>query len=284
MHILLATPFFTSPWDNGRFWIHAFSKTGHTLTVWDYRLEHKPPECDADLTFVMKGTNSQFTEAINPEILPGKTACLFPDFLQFYPNLQPIFKKYDRLFTTPIPTPELDWCVWAPGRYEPLIHRDLGMDKKYDTIYVGTLNSAHKEKMIKEIEPDLVYGDGWVQDHFKHSMVGPAKYLFDYTRAINEAKIAVCVFSPEWGPCPKPFEMCRITFTLIEKVPGVPEIFDKKLLDKVGFVTVKEAKEKVNYYLENEEERLELFEKEKEAVAPYTYSNTIEQVLKEMGG
>jgi len=171
----------------------------------------------------------------------------------------------------------LDFVEFNPGRYDPQVHKDLGLKKQFDTVYIGSMNSNRKIFWVNGVRPQVVCGNGWERIYGK--TVNPPFYSFDFTTIINKARIAYVFFKMPWGPQPKTFECPQITFSLIEKVEGVPDIFGK-LTNKICFSSPKEAIELRDFYLENEELRLRIWEKEKEITKPYTYRRTCQQMLR----
>lgn len=280
MKILLGGCFYTATYDNGLLYLKALTELGHTVIPWDTRLNPKkiPPAAkDADASIILKGWRAEGKvnpHAVNPEKLPGFTVNMWPDCLDHFPEAHKLLEKYDRVFTTEKPT--LEFCEWNPGRFDEQIHYDMKLEKKWDTVYIGSMNSQRKAQWVAAVKPRVVCGNGW--DQVFQGANSPL-YGLDFTATINRAKVAYVFFKMPWGPMPKTFECPQITFSLIEKVEGVPDIY-KNLTKKVCFTSPKEAIELRDFYLENEQERMKVWKREKELTAKYTYQRTCEQMLK----
>ncbi|MDI6903810.1 MAG: glycosyltransferase [Methanocellales archaeon] len=98
---------------------------------------------------------------------------------------------------------------------------------------------------------------------------------------VNQARIAINIHQSDWGTNRKIFELIPCTFTLTDRVEGVEDIFGK-LTDKMSFATADEAKELIDFYLENEEERNKVLKKEREIIKPLTYKNQISKILEDL--
>jgi len=269
MNVLLITPLYSTHYDAGCFWLRALNQLGHSVQVWDYRLDKNPPPFIhyPEVTLVLKG------ESINPEKLPSPKFNYWPDALERTPGIEEVLKHYDKVFTPIRPTP--DWMEWLPSGWDPAIHKELNITKAMRTIYIGTVNSEYKVKMIRGIKPDLVYGNGW---HLGPEF-GP-KYLHDLTYTLNHAELLIDVHqSPNIGVNRKLFEMISCGFTIIDRVPGLEEILGWGLTQQVSFTSSDEAKELIRYYLERPKERGEIWQLEREKIQGYTYGKVVEKVL-----
>jgi len=97
MQILLATPYMSQHYDVGLFWARALSKLGHSLYLWDYRLQPYVPKVDADFSLVIKG------ESVNPDTLPRPSVNYWPDAFERTPGIEKILSHYDLVFTSDNP-------------------------------------------------------------------------------------------------------------------------------------------------------------------------------------
>jgi len=267
MNILLATPLYSTHYDAGWFWLRALNQLGHSISVWDYRLDENPPPFThyPGVTIVLKG------ETIDPRRLPSPKAVYWPDALERTPGVEEVLEHYDKVFTPVRPTP--DNMEWLPTGWDPAIHRDLQI-KRRDTMYIGTCNSDYKRDMIEAIRPDLVHGNNWDYGYL------PPVYLHDFVHCANEAKILIDIHqSPTVGLNRKFFECIACGFTIVDKVPGVEDILGEELADQVSFETPKEAKELIRYYLDRPEERNEVWQLEQEKIQEFTYEKAVERIL-----
>jgi len=273
MHVLLATPLYSQHYDSGHFWLRALNQLGHTVTLWDYRLDASPPPTTRypDVTIVLKGEN------VNPKKLPGSPRYLYwPDALERSPGIEEVLKLYDKAFGLVKPLP--DWIEWIPSGWDPAIHRGLDVYRGTNSIYIGTNNSSYKMKMITDIKPDLVNGNGW------ELKAGPPQYLHDFVYLANRARILIDVHqSPTAGPNRKFFECIACGFTIVDRVPGIQEILGWGLTNQVTFKTPEEARELIKYYLERPKERGEIWQLEREKIQGYTYEKVVRKVLSHLG-
>ena len=281
MNILLITPLYSSAhYDSGWFWLRALNELGHSVQVWDYRLDVGPPpflHCP-DVTLVLKG------ETVDPRKLPHPVINYWPDALERTPGIEGVLKHYDKVFSPVRPTP--DWIEWLPIGWDSTIHRDLEV-ARHGVIYIGTNNSRYKEQMISKIAPDIIIGNGWdsVQigplDYKVPSIsILPPKYLHEFVWWANKAEVLIDVHqSPYAGVNRKFFEMISCGFTIVDRVPGVMGILGEIFGLNVTYTSVEEAKELVNFFLKNPEERKKMWEMEKEKIQPYTYENSVRRLL-----
>lgn len=271
MKVLLASPILTGEFDSGIYILKALSDLGHSVSIWDYRLEpDKKIDMDYDLFLVNKG------ESIDPDKFKSPKICWYPDQLSRFPVKEKL-EEYDAVYSINKPENCFAFVEWAPGAYCPEVHRYLGIEKSWKTIYIGTCNSQRKLDWIREINPQLIYGNLWRENNV---LAHPPQYSTRFTMMVNQACIAINVHQSDWGTNRKLFELVPCTFTITDRVEGVEDIFGK-LADKMSFETPAEAKELIAYYLENESERLRLWEQEKKIVEPYTYKNQVKKILDE---
>jgi len=273
MNILLVTPLYSQHFDAGNFWLRALNQLGHSIIVWDYRLDKNPPPFThyPDVTIVLKG------ETIDPRKLPSPKFNYWPDALERTPGIEEVLKHYDKVFTPVRPTP--DWMEWLPTGWDPAIHVDREVHRNVDTIYVGTANSGYKIKMIEEINPKWLFGNDWKRVDRWGNVIKPV-YLHELVLTLNRSKILIDVHqSPTVGLNRKFFEMIACGFTIVDRVPGVEEILGSELASNVTFPSPDEAKELIKYYLEHPEERSKLWSLEREKIQEYTYEKAVKRIL-----
>jgi len=287
VNILLVTPLYSQHWDSGWFWLRALNQLGHAVSVWDYRLDRKPPQFFRlpDVTLVLKG------EGIDPKIFPSPKLCYWPDALERTPGVEEVLMHYDKVFTPVRPTP--DWMEWLPTGWDPAIHRDLGTERATHSVYIGTFNSKQKLDKITSIGPQVIAGNGWEQvldrrhwrtvpervGHGSRLLLGP-HYLHDFVRLANQAKVLIDVHqNPKVGLNRKLFEMIACGFTIVDDVPGVREVLGDDVYSRVCFRSPLEARNLIEFYLEHIEEREKLWQLQKQSIQKYTYLETAKKVL-----
>ena len=273
MKILIGTPYLSSHFDSGLFWAKSFSELGHFVDLWDYRMNPYNKVSGFDLVIIFKG------ESIDPEILPRPRICYYPDDPNRIPGIENKLKLYDLVLTPVRPTPE--GYEWLPTGWDESVHRDMGYKgDRYEAVYIGTNNSDRKSHWITKLAPDVVFGNGWGTIEPKHAIIiQPPVYHHDLTQALNKAYIAIDIHHGEVGVNRKLFEMIPCTFTLVDRVPGVEEIFGEVVTPLMSFRTVKDARDMIKYYLKNESERKEVWKAQKEKIQPYTYKEAAKKVL-----
>jgi len=269
MRILIATPYMSSHLDSGLFWARAINQLGHSITLWDYRYDQRTNFSRGfDLSIVFKG------EVVDPKLLPGTKLIYWPDKFERTPGIiKDKLSLYDKIFTPVRPTPE--GMVWLPSGHDKDVHKDMLLERFYKSVYIGTLNSEYKHNMVYEIGPSKVFGNGW--DSYCHE--GPV-YLDEFVRTANYTKVLIDIHqSPDTGVNRKLFEMISCGFTIVDRVPGIKEIFPD-IWAKFTFEDSKTAKELINYYLADYSEALNLWELQKKCIEPYSYLNCAKKMLK----
>ena len=273
MNILLITPLYSTHYDAGWFWLRALNQLGHSVQVWDYRLDVDPPPFFhyPEVTLVLKG------ETIDPRKLPSPKAVYWPDDLERTPGIEKVLQHYDKVFTPVKPAP--DWMEWLPTGWDPMIHVDRKMYRNVDTVYVGTANSEYKVKMIEEIDPQWLFGNDWKKIDRWGNMIKPV-YLHELVAVLNRSKILIDIHqSPTVGLNRKFFECISCGFTIVDRVPGVEDILGWGLTQQVSFTNVDEAKELIRYYLERPREREEVWLLQREKIQEYTYEKAVKRIL-----
>jgi len=277
MNILLVTPLYSQHYDAGWFWFRALQRLGHSVTVWDYRLDVQPPPFTVfpELTLVLKG------EGLNPQMFPSPRFCYWPDAFERTPSIMSTLERYDRVFSPVRPTPSE--AEWLPTGWDPAIHRDLKLPvKTIDSLYIGTFNSERKAEFIRQVKPQVVAGNEWEKLPDACSVLNityPPAYLHDMVSLANKAKVLIDIHQGPVGLNRKFFEMIACGFTIVDRVPGVEEVLGKELEGAVSFKDGKQAHEMIKYYLGHPEEREALWKVEREAIQPYTYEMAVGVIL-----
>lgn len=268
MKVLLVTPFLTYAWNTGNLILKALGELKHYCIVWDPRASYIPDIHDYDVAIVQKG------ETVNPEDLKSPKINWFPDRLSRNPELHETLKKYDRIFTWNLP--EHEWAEWLPLGFDPDVHRDFGLERRFDYIYIGTANSKRKVEWIKQIKPQIIAGSNW--EEYGLNVYQPM-HIPQFIRFMNLSKIVLNVHESAWGINDKTFFIPNCSFMLIDDIPGVRELFGDKVADKISFSSPKEANDLIKFYLDNSEERQAAWMKEKEVITPYTCRKQVTKLL-----
>ena len=271
MKILLASPFFARHWDSGHFWARAFSNLGHSLILWDFRIQAEVPITTWDIAVVMKG-GPGIEEAIQ-EIHPCPMLLYYPDDpLRHFDNIDydtnPL-PQYEKIFIPCRPTPA--YAEWMPTAWDPQIHINAKLEKEIDVLFVGT-GTQRKMDYLQAVEQGVtVFGNQWGEQ------VRPL-YLYEYVEIMSKSKISINIHQDKLGINRRTFESAACTFTLHDDIPGIREIFGP-ISDKILFETPEQLNDMVTYYLSHEEERDSLYQIQRELIEPYTYLSSAQRML-----
>ena len=276
MRILLATPYIVGEGDTGKLWAKALLELGHSLILWDFRLNREPPSYDYDLCIVIKG------DTISEDVLRKlKSPKIYyfnddPNVNQQVQILRRVSKYFDKVYTLN-KIEGYSWLEseWLPLGYDPDIHRDWNFTRSCKVLYMGTNNCKKKEKYCRYIKP-VIFGNGW-QGVLINSYA--PQYFLYYSKTLSQAQVALNILATETGPNRKFFEIPNSAFMLTTWFNSITEFYDDELIEKTTFTNEKQGKELCDYYVENEDERLRLWKKQKEAIKPYTYKNQIKKIL-----
>ena len=245
---------------------------GHSVYLWDYRLQRRVPEVDPDLTIVFKG------ESISPWELPRPRFNYFPDWFSRFPGIEGLLEQYDRVFTPVCPTPS--WAIWLPSGWDPDVHKDLELPRIKEVFYIGTANSPYKINMVKGIDPLYILGNGWdkVYSGQEKKTHIPA-YLHEFVHVANRAGLLIDIHQESTiGLNRKCFEMAACGPTIYDNVPGLEDIFGD-LTPEIAFSSVETARIKVRLLLEDDKKRAEIWAQEREAIKHYTYEKCLDKML-----
>ena len=283
LRILLATPLYSAHhWDSGHFWLKAFNSLGNYVRIWDYRLELDTPVGQWDFTLIMKG------ESVDPETLPHPRFCYWPDALDRTPSIETLLAKYDKVFTPVRPTPAD--MEWLPSGFDPDIHHYNGAKKDIPSLYIGTNNGQRKIDFLKKIRPSIIAGNNWggVAEQINDGYTQPIRlllpqYLHDFVALASRAQVLINIHQGPQVPVGvnrKLFECCACGLTISDRVPGVVEILGPDLAQLVTFDTPQEGRELLEYWSDRtQEERDEIWGKEKKAIEPFTYVEGVKRIL-----
>jgi len=265
MKILLVTPIFSQHWDLGHCWLKAFSDLGHHVSLWDFRLTPEPPTEDYDLAFVLKGHQRTPHQLHSPKMVH------WPDAVERTPDLQDTLSEYDEVFGT---DGSCEWMHWMPEgiSHDPDLHKNYKLERTIDSFFFGTY-TERKFEFLNVIKPQAMVGNGWSKEIH-------ALYSSGLIDMLNRVKVSINVHPNMMGPNGRMFESMACAFTITDKVRDVDKVLGAELLERVGFDTPQEGRALVEYFLEHEKEREELFVAEREAIKPYTYRAAAERVLR----
>ena len=270
MNILLATPYLSANhWDSGLFWAAALSRLGHSVRLWDHRLESPPSLAGIDCSIAMKG---------GPDLvrhLTHRRAVYWPDDLDRTPGLEhDLLEVYSVAATPVMPTPK-GW-LWLPTGWDPLIHRPSGVVPLWDSSFIGT-GTPRKAEFLLAMGPTLVFGNSW--DGLLQGVNKPI-YLHDYVDVLGKTRVSINLHRSDMvGINRRILESIACAFTLTDVVPGVEEVLGAELTRQVGFTTPEEGRERLRYFLDHPAERDALWRQERAAIAPYTYEAQAKRLL-----
>jgi len=265
--VLLGTPFLTYSWNTGSFIFKALTELGHPCYAWDYRMTPRVPDVEYDLAIIHKG------ESLNPDDLKSPKINWFPDRLSRFPELHGNLKKYDKVLTWN--KPEYEWAEWLPLGYDPSIHRDLGIERKLDCIYIGTANSKRKVEWLTAIKPQMIFGSNW-QNYGINAY--PPLHIPEFIRLMNMSKIVLNVHEESIGPNGKVYEIPPCGFMLVDRVEGIEDVFGK-LTDRIAFSSPREARELITYYLENPKELETVWHQQRDKIKDVTCLNQVRKLI-----
>ena len=264
MKILLATPFLSTHFDAGWFWVSALSQLGLTCCLWDYRRQPMP-KVEVDFTLVMKG------ESIDPRSLPRPRVCYWPDAIERTPGIEQLLQLYDKVYTPVRPTPA--GMIWMPSGFDPDIHRYTGVPRDLDSLYIGTNNSDRKRRFLAVIKPSVIAGNGWEGISEPGTTFLPPQYLHDFVALASRAQVLINIHQGPVGVNRKLMECCACSPCLTDDVPGVSEIFGESLAKSVSFSTPKKGAEMLSYYLSHPKDLNDLWGEELLKIKPHSYLN-----------
>lgn len=165
-----------------------------------------------------------------------------PAFLKYYPELS-------------------DSMLWLPHHVNTEIFRDYQLDKEIDYLLMGLTSKTYYPFRARVVE-GMKDVPGFVHHrHPGYREIGDDEGLFvreKYAREINRSKIFFTCGGNEQYPVAKYFEVLACNSLLL--APVFPELEELGFMPGVNFVDVTESdfREKADYYLHHEEERMEI--------------------------
>lgn len=171
--------------------------------------------------------------------------------------------------------------IWLPWSYNPVNHKDYGQDKKYDVCFpVGQHKYVPMRSKLHNYLTESSYKYRWIHG------LPPA----DFGRAINQCKVGISTCQKDERLYYKG-KFIGMTFNKYYEVPmcGALHIGQRSVdAEDLGFVdgknvvmfdTFDEFKDKLDFYLKHDNERLRIIEASRKHVEPMTYKNRIKEFL-----
>lgn len=162
---------------------------------------------------------------------------------------------------------------------DPMIHRPLGIPKRYDVSFVGTFYpNRWRTLRVLRVKPHI-FGSMWA---LRAGIHHPPAYGEEYVGIINETRVNLNVHHPKDleadAPNTRTFEVAGSGgFLLTEDMPSIRFL----LPSAETYSSVEELNEKVEYYLRDERAREERAEAlVEECREGHTYSRRAEEILR----
>jgi len=194
------------------------------------------------------------------DLLSCRKILWFPDAGTRYARFEQIKDSFDEVYMTEFGR---GYDTLYPGAYPP-VHREVELKGddlwkyKTDCVFVGTAHPQRIKsfrKLINGLSVRMkIWGNGWPED-FPYYAGGP-KYFLELSKAISGAKVVIN-FHYDWPYTPsiRAFEVtaCKRCY-ISEEGEGLNNCFEPNK-EYVLFNTIEEAREKIKYYLEHDDER-----------------------------
>lgn len=309
MKILILT--WTDPMPPGDSIKKAFEDKGCSVTEIKYRpsikefqiVEKKVSETIEqivpDLVFVMKGAGissehlSRFRDLCSakfflwmvddplirwkkewPPVLKEPTISSYPLYDQIF--------IYDTFYVQQLKHMGLDNVSFLPCCYDDR-YFPIKTDSKYELIFYGT-NIIKRERILLELDDYnlRVAGIGWEDSVLDHRII-PVDAWNDSNLVYNQSKIVLNIHHPQSvnGANLRCFEsMASGRMLITEPLKDLKDMFieDKEI---VFYYNIQDLKEKVVYYLKNEDEREEIAKRGYQAVTKaHSLSHRTDTILK----
>jgi spore maturation protein CgeB len=175
---------------------------------------------------------------------------------------------------------------WLPYACDPLLHKGFNLPYKYDVCFIGYLPTySLKQKLFDRAFYLKLKRGKIVKEIFNlfNAFIGNV-WQFDMTRIYSQFRI-ILNKSLKGDLNMRVFEaLASGNLLLTDKIKnGLFDLF-KGRVHLVTYSSVKEAKEKINFYLEHEEERRNIEIKGKsEVLKRHTYDERVKQIRKMVG-
>jgi spore maturation protein CgeB len=222
-------------------------------------LKTRIDEIDPDAIIFFKG------DMISTEVLSELTNnrniyLLYPDTYKFPTLLRGRLAFFTATYTAsnnrrPYYNMGARKVVTVPWACDPDFHKKMEIEKKYNTSFIGTAY-LERRRIIRSIREVDVFGDFWYGFR-PHSH--PSVYGEDFIRTINQTKVnlnlqtEISVMAD--APTMRTFEVAGCTgFQISDDMPSMKQYFPMI----PTFKDIQDLKEKIEYYLDNKEEREEV--------------------------
>lgn len=177
-------------------------------------------------------------------------------------------------------------AFWLNYPYDPEIHRPMNLPKKYNITFIGTYY-PERAWLIEQVNllgnKIEIYGNGWGEIGYQTQRVSAERMVEIY----NESKIILNIHQKAMAKH-KVKANLRIyealgtgAFVLTDYCKGMEEIFiDGEHL--VVYEDIEDLNWKIEYYLNNDEEREKIARQGHERVKEFTIEKTLEKIFKEI--
>jgi len=189
---------------------------------------------------------------------------------------------------------------WFPMAAEPSIHRQTPLTTEEKGFYgsdISFMGAAYPNRVhfFHNFPPEKLklWGTGWsgimpseYQIPLAEQRITPqqSNLIYQATKIninIHSSNSTDCIFDPKGDFVnPRTFEIAACGgFQLIDRRPAIKELFDEDT-DLVCFSTIEEALDKINYYLKNEKQRIQIAENSRQKVLQFhTYQQRLDKML-----
>jgi hypothetical protein len=200
----------------------------------------------------------------------------WPDWFDREPGLlDRLLKAYDLVATPVRPTPA--GCMWLPTGWDPQFHQRRPGASPIPSLAWGTY-TERKDLYLETIHPTCIMGNEWSRGWPDVAILQP-RYGPALVAILSAAQVQINIHRDNVGLNRRLFECCACGFTLTDIVPGVEEVLGQELTRLVGFHTPEEGLATMQHYLAHPEERGALWQREREAIQPYTYQAAAQRLL-----
>jgi len=273
MKVLLCTPYISNAWDTGVFVAKALSEQGHSVIMWDPRINRQIPSADYDFALVLKGTEIDATE------LKRSRVNWFPDYLSDFEGIDNFIDSFDLFFTLN----KQRRGVFLPGCCDPDVHKPYSSQRQYDVIFVGAATSLERVKFIKMFMHKFkgrfgIFGNDWINYGIN---THPIPTIPSFAQSFSTATIALNIHYDMFGVGTNmmvhEIAGCGSAMLLTDNVDGLEETYPMA----PKFNSLEECLELTEYYLNNLRERRKLVkEMQKRAYEKFTYKHQVGEILK----
>ena len=171
---------------------------------------------------------------------------------------------------------------------EKTIFKDYGLSKEYDILMAGAINSYHYPLRQKFLQLLPVLSKKYSVYHHKHpgydlKDAHTNRYLKEFAKNINKSRIVLTCCSKWKYRLGKYIEipMCG-TSAICGDLPNDKEDNYSYVIEVNNYMTNQEIVDKISYYLDNEDKRIEKVKKGIKVAKNYTWEHYAEKLLKEI--